>query len=332
MDEKSAFKVSHWKIIVSTIVGPSGESDNSLIDFCKLMSVPRPQSLEILVIPRGIEAMPNDEWYRDINVVLKPLHLLRFPKGRFSIRDATLNEVCDHLQRPLIVPAYVSQLDDTSSHNALANFITSNIPVESGADMYSRLLTYIRCFKRYLPFKAEMGLEWNENLGEEESQTLDPRHFLLNFGNPFRCGFGSLPYYNLHPIEDGLAKAKVDTETEDLAAFKEKRATILEYLEPQYQRIIDTIIRQFIKKHKHHGSIFWFDKGWCVCCENKDHWDPYRHHRPDTMAEGLLYLEQYVAAFRRDAPFEVQIEIKKQRRDFEHHYFAAERRAACQDE
>ncbi len=31
------------------------------------------------------------------------------------------------------------------------------------------------------------------------------------------------------------------------------------------------------------------------------------------------------AAFRRDAPFEVQVEIKKQQRDFEHHYFAAER-------
>ena len=112
------------------------------------MSVSRPQSLEILVIPRGMEAMPDDEWYRDINVVLKPLHLLRFPKGRFSIGDATLNEVCDHLNRPLIVPVYISQLDDTSSHNALANFTTSNMPVEIDADMYSRLLTYIRCFER----------------------------------------------------------------------------------------------------------------------------------------------------------------------------------------
>ena len=93
IDEKSAFKVRHWKIILRTIGRRSGESDNSLIDVYKLMHVSRPQSLEILVIPRGVEAMPDDEWYRDINVVLKPLHLLRFPKGRFSIRDASLNDV-----------------------------------------------------------------------------------------------------------------------------------------------------------------------------------------------------------------------------------------------
>jgi len=325
MKEKSAFKVRHWKIILSSSDGGYGmKYDDSLINACRLMNKSRPQSLEILVIPRGMEAMPDDGSYLDINVVLRPLHLLRFPEGRFSIRDASFDEVCDDFHDSRIVPVYVSQLDSTSSHNTLANLIRSQIPVEIGADMYSRLLTYARCFERHPPFKAEMGLQWNEK-EEDEMHSLYPRHYHLHITNPF--GHQQLLYRNLHPVEEGLAQAKTDTELEDIAAFKEKRAAILEYLEPQYARIMDTStnIRQFIKKQKHQGGMLWFNEAGCWCCEMDDFWDPYRHHTPDDMAEGLLYLEKYVAAFRRDTPFEVQREIKKQQREFEHYYLATER-------
>ncbi len=241
--------------------------------------------------------MPNDGLYWDINVLLRPLHLLRFPDGRFSIQDATFDEVSDDFHDSRIVPVYVSQLDGTSSHNTLANLITSQIPVEIGSDMYSRLLTYARCFERHPPFKAEMGLKWSQNLEAEELQSLYSRHHThhrLCIINPFRSR--EFSHANLHPVEEGLAMAKIDIEAEDIAVFKEKRAAILEYLDPQYQRIIDASsnIRQFIEKPKHQGSTFWFDKGWCECCGYEDQWDPYRHDGPDYMAEGLLYLEQYV--------------------------------------
>jgi hypothetical protein len=108
LKDTSALKVRHCKIILSSSDGYLREYDDSLIDACKLMNVSRPQSLEILVIPRGMEAMPGDGCYRDINMVLRPLHLLRFPEGRFSSRDATFNEVSDNFHDSRIVPVYVS--------------------------------------------------------------------------------------------------------------------------------------------------------------------------------------------------------------------------------
>ena len=46
--------------------------------------------------------------------------------------------------------------------------------------MYACLLAYTRCFERYILFKAEMGLKWNEGLEEKKSEYLDPEIFCWN--------------------------------------------------------------------------------------------------------------------------------------------------------
>jgi hypothetical protein len=136
------------------------------------MYASKPQSLEVLVTPLGIEAMPNDDHYYDIHAILRPLHLLRFQEDQFSIRDASFTEVCPHYSQTMRVPVYVSQLEGTNSQDELVNSIKGNTPVEIGFDMYTRLLSYARCFERYLPFKSEMGMKWNEGLPKEELQSI----------------------------------------------------------------------------------------------------------------------------------------------------------------
>jgi hypothetical protein len=280
MEEPSALKVRHWKIIVSSNDTGRNYLDSIpsgiLIDACKLMYASKPQSLEVLVIPRGIEAMPNgdhDDHYHDIHAILRPLHLLRFREDQFSIRDASFNEVCPYFHETMIVPVYVSQLEGTNSQDVLVNIIQGNTPVEIGLDMYTRLLSYARCFERYPPLKSEMGLEWNESLPEEELRSIDIRHFELNLINPFKDD--SRPYSpqkNIHPVEEDLYQAKCDTESEDLAGFKDKRATILKYLESQYLRIMDasTKLFKFIKNHKQQDGMFDYkDEGWCWCHDSE---------------------------------------------------------------
>jgi hypothetical protein len=80
----------------------------------------------------------------------------------------------------------------------------------------------------------------------------------LNLSNPFRDD--SRPYSpqkSIHPVEQNLYQAKCDTESEDLAGFKGKRASILKYLDPQYQQITDasTNLFKFIKKYKHKDGV-----------------------------------------------------------------------------
>jgi hypothetical protein len=134
------------------------------------------------------------------------------------------------------------------------------------------------------------------------------------------------PFNCLHPVEEALGVAKSATELEDIAKFKEKRAEALEYLEPQFRRIMtaSTNIREFIHRQKRLGGVFDLNDGSCDCCNShEEHHD--RHLQIDPVADGLVLLEQYAASFVRDAPVEVLREIKKQQREFDSHYFHPER-------
>jgi hypothetical protein len=150
----------------------------------------------------------------------------------------------------------------------------------------------------------------------------------LELENPFRRWLTHDPFHSFQPVEEALDLARIATELEDVVGFKEKRGEALEYLEPQYQRIMTTStnIREFIHRQKRRGGVFDLNDGSCHYCPACSHEEQkFCHLQIDPVAEGLVLLEQYAASFVRDAPVEVLREIKKQQREFDSHYFHPER-------
>jgi len=314
-ENKAAAKVRHWKILVSTYSSEPWNSDHGLIEASRLMHTSRPQSANILVIPQGVETMPGlEQDYQNINEVLRPLNLVRFPKGFFAISDASFDEIDTCIQDLQLVPQYVSQIEGTNSQDALVELINSNAPVEIGSEMYSRLLSYAGSFERYAPYREEMGFRSSHSLSDDYADSIDRRYCRLRLTNPFRRVFTSDPFHCTHPVEKALEWAIYFTGSEDNVRFKEKRAEALEYLEPQYQRIMtaSTNIREFIHKQKRSGGVFDLNDGSCHCCRACSHKEQKsRHLQIDPVADGLVLLEQYAASFVRDAPVEALRQIKK---------------------
>jgi hypothetical protein len=190
------------------------------------------------------------------------------------------------------------------------------------------MLSYCRSFERYTPYRAEMGLQSGESMREDDVGSIERRYYRLELQNPFKQWFAHDPFHYLHPFEEALDSARNASELEDIVKFKEKRAEALEYLEPQYQRIMTALtnIREYIHKQKRSGGVFDLNDGSCHCCHACSHEEQKsRHLQIDPVGDGLVLLEQYAASFVRDAPVEVLREIKKQQREFDSHYFHPER-------
>jgi hypothetical protein len=120
--------------------------------------------------------------------------------------------------------------------------------VEIGSEIYSYLLSYAGSFERYTPYRVEMGFRSSYSLSDDYEESIDRRYCRLRLTNPFRRVFTGDPLHFSHPVEKALEWVKYETEFEDNVKFKEKRAEVLEYLEPQYQCIMtaSTNIREFI--------------------------------------------------------------------------------------
>jgi len=146
VSDAAALKVRHWKVVVSSEDAYEHFPSPVLIDACKMMYASRPRSLEVLTIPRGVEAEPDGR-YHDLNVVLRLFQILRFPKGGFSLRDANFDEICPDFHSVTTVPIYISQLEGTDYPKQLLDTIKGNTAVEIGADMYCATLNYARCFE-----------------------------------------------------------------------------------------------------------------------------------------------------------------------------------------
>jgi hypothetical protein len=98
---------------------------------------------------------------------------------------------------------------------------------------------------------------------------------------------------------------------EDLAGFKQDRAAIIAYLEPQYQRLVlaSNSITTFIKSQNHHNCLFEADtRGKSMFKVDIDAGIP---------SEAVILLEEFATAFRRDVTPEVAIRIKMMQLDFD---------------
>jgi hypothetical protein len=159
-------------------------------------------------------------------------------------------------------------------------YIRSVIQGDSAPDLffenYERLLTYCKTFERWGFFRRKMG----NRPSFTNAARFDPQRF-----NPYQYD-----RKHPHPVENHLLIAKQASHDDDRELFKSERKIILDYLEPQYQRIsklMDKFV-ETVKAEKVTGGII----------GESLYGDFSQIHR----VEFHLLLEDLAAAFNRDVP------------------------------
>jgi hypothetical protein len=273
-----------------------------------------PQRLEICLIPHG-EEMEFGPEKMQASTILRPLEIVRNVKeGDILIRDATIQEVPDFLGRPKGKLRSIMQ-DQAILTARLTTLVSGGSPVELLFEMYSAVLRHCEAFEQNDNFKDDMGMLSNR---KHQNHMYDPSddgsttstNFGSEFSNPFRSDIYTEQTV-FHPVEQGLLDAKrfVDEE-EDSSNFKNTRAKVLHYLEPQYQRFATTAknIVDFIKEHKRRGELF----------------DPCRRVRPvhdsRKICIAIVLLEEFAESFKRDIPFSIKWKFRKLQKRIEERY------------
>lgn len=128
--------------------------------------------------------------------------------------------------------------------------------------------------------------------------------------NPFKG-------YLIHPVEANLMRAKLASDRQNQAQFKNERANILEFPENQYQHIsaASTRVIDFVKTEKKVGEL--------LDAESRS--DPVQicydsELTLEKIGEAMTLVEEYAEAFKRDMPMEMKKEIRLHQRLFDSFY------------
>ncbi|KAF7872021.1 uncharacterized protein EAF02_009126 [Botrytis sinoallii] len=277
-DHPAAAKVKRWRVIVSSFIDPDilgGWHERrtwSMENFCQAIAQSPSISLEIALAPIGLEKCGETLWFRDeviyqnMKDMLIPLQMLRGVK-KLQFRDA-------------------------SWENYQISIMMGNSVAELSRGMYLRLLRYAQAFETVDTFRSEM----------RHSSTGSVGRYLMHYG---LCSGSNRwmhrPYDPTtqvsHPVESGLRRAETLSSSQyNPRAFKLERASIVQYLEPQYQRakLACFNITEFIKFEKRKDRMLSpkLTRDW---------------HSPTIAAEAMLLLERYEQGIQRDFPYIDQI-------------------------
>ena len=137
-----------------------------LAELRKVINKSIPRSIDVLAIRHNIEGVNgiNGCIFHDINIVLRPLRLLRSMRsGSLHLRDTNKLEIHAEsidsaLSTSVPPPIITPQLPDSVSRKELVVLAERNKPAEYATEMYSSLLCYALTFERFEPFKFEMSL------------------------------------------------------------------------------------------------------------------------------------------------------------------------------
>ncbi|PMD41299.1 hypothetical protein L207DRAFT_632736 [Hyaloscypha variabilis F] len=310
--------VKHWKVIL-TAYNPTGQAapQPGFTNFCRFISFSKPQSLEVLLLPRGTMVIqyghlhnPTTIKYLDAKDVLQPLTLLR------NILSLRLEEA----QGPDL-PIYDASLDKSSlTYNnieeelkaQLKDMVEGDSPVTRVFMMNKKLVDYAGAFERSKKIRDAMNPGWGEArpmlLLAAAAVNQDLHDWPANQGNPYI-------QRRIHPVEEGLHFTSCASEDNDVKAFKLARTTVLEYLEPQYQRIIKASERMagFVKGVKQPNEAF--------CVKRQSQFEPDMI----LLTVCILYLEDYAKAFIRDVPCHTRFYIRREQHKFDLMYASHER-------
>ncbi|KAF7930140.1 hypothetical protein BELL_0388g00020 [Botrytis elliptica] len=304
--------VQHWKIVLSATVHRS-YAWNGLASICRNIYMADIQSIEVLIIPRGVESgWESNDIYGDqsqLALTLKPLERLRNIQ-RFTIRAAEFDEIPRNSlnDEEELADAFTPILPDPVDEVRLVTLIEGNSDVEIIEEMYKNLLAYVRNFERIEEFKVDMGKLNLENLDQmterpiyqtlgDESSSFDvfeTRIGVYTLSNPFIS--------SSHPVESTLHAAKIATKEDNMEAFKLHRSTLIRYLEPQYEAIeaASKDLVDFIKNEQKTEGFF----------------EPGRYSRSDCLGianEAMVLLEDYASSFTRRLERKTRLAIRMQK-------------------
>ncbi|TGO26376.1 hypothetical protein BPAE_0061g00480 [Botrytis paeoniae] len=318
-----------WRVVVSRLTSAGGSWDPiwSLRDFCEVIFQNPPISLELLILPCGLDYGQNNNYSFDsYEQILKPLKILR------NIQTCAIKEA-----RAIDVPDIIKLADDglvkkfTEGDRALADWelsaelkteietlTTGQQPLDVRHIMHKNLVAYARAFERHRPYKMQMGLR-REDITWIDSRCLEYAEFLdTGSFNPFIEP-------TLHPLEFELRNCQnaVMNSGEDEWTFKEHRKHALTHLERQWNQIMKANHRltTFIKKEKVPGGIF-------DAVERKNEqlgfsnntWEMRDPDREQKICLALVYLKRYAKAFKRHLTSAIESQIHPQRHLYNSHY------------
>ncbi|KAE9373678.1 hypothetical protein N431DRAFT_456437 [Stipitochalara longipes BDJ] len=281
-------RVRRWKVLVTAFEQDFHLSRREfpsrvLTKLCKVINNSRPLSVEILLVPQNIEGMIDHRGgtFHDVKEVLRPLNLRNIPAGVFRLRDATLDEIHpEHvdgsLRNVIPKPPIISQLPPSLWRRELMLLTESTNQLNMSA----------RCTQAFCAML---------NLLSAAGEPLNEGLLTLRFGNCVRS-INTNPFKeSKNPIEGALSDAKLASYVENLTPFKQYRAAVLTYLEPQYHRIMAAYIK-FVDLLSIKTPFYNLLSDSCA--------------RSDFVEQGLaaetsILMEQFAATFIRDVPFKV---------------------------
>ncbi|KAF7900025.1 hypothetical protein EAF00_004361 [Botryotinia globosa] len=322
-------RVLKWRVVVSRLTSAGGSWDPiwSLREFCEVISQDPPISLELLILPCGLDYGRNSNYSFDsYEQILKPLRILR------NIETCAINQAC-----AADVPDMIQLADDglverfTKGDRPLADWelptdlkmemetlVTGQQPLDIYHMMHRNLVAYARTFERHRPYKMQMGLR-REDITRIDSRCLEYAEFLdTGSFNPFIEP-------TLHPLEFELRNCQdaVMNSGEDEWTFKEHRKHALTHLERQWNQIMNANHRltTLIKKEKVPGGIF-------DAVERKNEqlgfsnntWVMQDPDRKQKICLALVYLKRYAKAFKRHLTSAIEAQIHSQHHLYNSHY------------
>ncbi|KAA8568599.1 hypothetical protein MFRU_012g01430 [Monilinia fructicola] len=300
----AAKHVQHWKVVLSAKIADPN-TDNGLLSFCRNIRMATIQSLEVLIVPRGVERDWELEYtYGDesqLVITLSPLECLRNIQ-RFAIRSAEFHEIPNvaFTSGESLAGEFIPILPDPVDEVRLVNLIQGNSEVERIEEMYKSLLVYAQAFERIEEFKLDMDIDDQEIKDSNFDITEYCTKFFMS-SNPFK--------YSNHPVEVKVSAAKAAMMGEDMEKLKLNRSIVIRYLEPQYQAIEAAFknLVEFIKTEKTKGCLF------------APHHE-FHKNCVDTATKAIVLLEDYAASFTRTLEPATKFAIRKQKLLFNTRY------------
>jgi hypothetical protein len=299
-------KVRNWKIVVSATQDANfAAPDPRFVLLCREICSSPLQSLEVVIhLPSLASARsrpypvfaPVLESKVFIEDLLKPLSMFR-NVGRFRLDTGAGENLLPIAEGSKDLRMAFGLSEGLGS--CLEFLITGDSPVILVFRMYDVLLRYASMFERYEEFRLAMATDYLQTrLG---NRSPPPYH---HRSNPFQ----ERP---IHPVEDGLRKANILSNGDNLEEFLAIRDNVLEYLEPQYQRIAAaaTATADYVKSVKKRGCLF-----------EPAGIHPYCNVTREDLAEAVLVLEDYAVTFARDMPEVTRRKVRLMNLDFDLYY------------
>lgn len=330
--------IKHWKVLIGTARSTYNDCPSfSFFNFCENLCHKAPQTLKVVIVPYGEKPHPckgihfDDEHYdsglcHKLRNSLLPATFLR-GISKFKLLQGTEEDMkaFDKSKGPHPNPPHP---DFNLVKAELETLVTGNSPVMHLSQNYECLHDYAQAFERNATYRAEMDCIWGQekweilryrlliyyvNLNEAQFDIHNPDevddlteadytrwNFTLPPRRRYESPFKALPY---HPVEKGLVHAAYGHETNNPRIFKTARAQILNYLEPQYQRIVAAFLAVVSFEASSEGI---FEPDSEIDRYNTRSLEPMRRQ----FSEFRVLLDNYAQSFVRDAPHETQINIR----------------------